>query len=74
MTSSTHFYQMTTSTLITNDAANKKGLKALIGSVAVSVLLPLSLVVGATAMNAGSAEARTCNTSCYNYGCTTTCY
>jgi len=47
---------MTTSN-ITASANNNTGFKALVGTVLVSVLLPFGLVLGATVMNADSAEA-----------------
>ena len=71
MTLITHFKQMT----VSNTTVNKKDFKTLVGTVVVSALLPLSLVLGATAINADSAEAySTCRTSCYGNTCNTSCY
>ena len=56
------FNQMTTSN-ITASANNDSGFKALVGTAVMSVLLPLGLVLGVTAMNAPSAEAGT--TQCH---------
>jgi len=64
---------MTTSN-ITASAQNNKGIKAAIGATALSVLLPLGLVIGAVAMNTPAAEATTCHTNCFGNSCTTTCY
>jgi len=55
---------------VSHTTANNKDFKTLV----VSALLPLSLVLGATAINADSAEAySTCRTSCYGNTCTTRC-
>ena len=68
---STNFNQMTTSN-ITASANNNTGFKALVGTVLVSVLLPFGLVLGATVMNADSAEAYS-STTCTRIGNIVTC-
>ena len=71
---STKFVVMTTSN-VTASAESYKGLKKAFGATALSILLPLGLVMGALAVSSPDAEARTtCTTRCYNYGCQTTCY
>ena len=68
---STNFNQMTTSN-ITASASNNKGLMAAIGATALSIVLPLGLVLGAVAMNAPNAEAFT-TTRCTTFGNTVRC-
>ena len=66
--------QMTAST---KTAANNKGIKTMVGTVLASAVLPLTLVLGATMINAPNAEAygsSTCRTTCYGNSCTTRCW
>ena len=71
---STNFNQMTTSNM-TAATKSYKGLKKAFGATALSILLPLGLVMGALAISAPNAEAySSCTTRGYGNTYRTTCY